>query len=63
MFYCPVCTTKPNIRAQCTREEELRAMEMARERERERLRVAEEDRAVADGRAEAVGEFFKSMAY
>ena len=36
-------------------------METARERERERLRAAEEDRAVADGRAEALGEFFKSM--
>ena len=37
-------------------------METARERERERLRIAEEDRALADGRAEAVGEFFQLMA-
>lgn len=36
-------------------------MEMARERERERARLAEQDRVVADGRAEAVGDFFRSM--
>lgn len=36
-------------------------MEVARERERERLRIAEEDRAVADGRAEALGEFWQLM--
>jgi len=61
-FHCPVCARKDHIRAQCTREEELRQMETARERERERLRIAEEDRALADGRAEAVGEFFQLMA-
>jgi hypothetical protein len=36
-------------------------METARERERERLIKQEEERAVADGRAEAVGEFFQGM--
>jgi hypothetical protein len=43
------------------REEELRAMETARKRERERIRLAEEDRLVADNRAEAVGEFFGGL--
>jgi hypothetical protein len=36
-------------------------METARERERERARLAEEDRVLADGRAEAVGEFFGGL--
>jgi glutathione synthase/RimK-type ligase-like ATP-grasp enzyme len=56
-----VCALKPSVRAQCTREEELRAMETARERERERLRIEEEQRAFADEVAEAVGEFYLGM--
>ncbi|KIV99338.1 uncharacterized protein PV09_08997 [Verruconis gallopava] len=60
-FHCPVCAFKPNVLAQCTREEELRAMEQARERERERARLEEEQRAAADEVAEAVGQFYLGM--
>jgi hypothetical protein len=60
-FYCPVCALKPSVRAQCTREEELRAIEAAREREMERLKIIAEDRAWADEVAEAVGQFYLGM--
>jgi hypothetical protein len=61
-YHCPICSQKASIRAQCTREEEQRAFEEARTRERKKAMLEEEGRRLADDVAESVVEFFEAIA-
>ncbi|KAF2744063.1 hypothetical protein M011DRAFT_470729 [Sporormia fimetaria CBS 119925] len=60
-FYCPHCVRKPENRALCRLEDELRAQEEAKQRAKEKMEKEKEDRGKADSVAGAAFEFWKLM--
>jgi len=60
-YFCPHCTTKPEVQAQCVLEEELEAARVKEVTLKERLEREKEQREVADKLAENVYEFWEGL--
>lgn len=57
-FHCPYCARKPNVRAKCCLEAEIKAKQEAELRAKEKLEKDREERGQADELAGAMHEFF-----
>ncbi|KAF2398756.1 hypothetical protein EJ06DRAFT_479549 [Trichodelitschia bisporula] len=62
-FHCPACAKKPEIRARCVREEDLRMQEAKREGEKFARKKEADARVVADEVALSVQEFFEGAVW
>lgn len=60
-YHCPYCARKPEIKAQCRLEEEIRQKEEAERRAKEKMEKEKEDRGKADNVAGAAYEFWTLM--
>jgi hypothetical protein len=60
-YHCPTCTRKPNIRAKCRLEAEVRAKKEAELRALAKLEKDREERGQADELAGAMNEFFAAL--
>jgi hypothetical protein len=60
-YHCPTCTRKPNVRAKCRLEAELKAKREAELRAIAKLEKDREERGQADELAGAMNEFFSAL--